>query len=123
MNNLEQPRDIQGKDMITDARAEVDLIAALHLEALFTMGNLANAGDQSNRATRSVTAIPHSTEYDSLQLRHRLAVIQTLAVRARGLTIKIGVAQDASTRRNDAVSSQPPANAVAEEDIYRRNVW
>jgi len=82
--------------MITDARAQVDLIASLHLEALFKMGHLANAGDQSNRVTHSVAAAPHSTEQDSLQLRHRLAVIQTLAVRAQGLTIKIDMAQDAS---------------------------
>jgi len=43
-------------------------------------------------------------------------------VRARGLTVKSDMAQDASTRRNDIVSSQSPANAVAEEDIYRRSV-
>jgi len=80
--------------MTTDARAQIDLIAALHLEALFKMGHL----------THSATAIPHSTEQESLQLRHRLAVIETLAVRARGLTIKTDMAQDESTRRNDAVN-------------------
>jgi hypothetical protein len=94
--------------MIMDARAQVDLIDALHLDALFKMGHLEIASDQSNRVTRSVTAIPHSTEYDALQLRHRLAVIETLAVRARGLTVKTDMAQDASARRNDAVSSQSP---------------
>jgi hypothetical protein len=52
-----------------------------------------------------------------------LALIQTLALHTRGLTAKPDMAQDASTRRNDAVSSQSPANAAAEEDIYRRNVW
>lgn len=109
--------------MITDARAQVDLIAALHLEALFKMEHLEIASDQSNPVTRSVTAIPHSTEYDSLQLRHRLAVIQTLAVRARGLTVKTDMAQDLSTRRNDTVFSQSPQNAASEEDIYRKNVW
>jgi hypothetical protein len=53
---------------------------------------LESANDRTDRVTRSVTAIPHSTEYDSLQLRHRLAVIQTLAVRARGLTVKTDMA-------------------------------
>ena len=85
--------------MIVDARAQVDLIAALHLETLFKMGHLENAGDQGDRATHSVAATPHSTEYESSQLRHRLAVIQTLAVRARGLTIKTDMAQQALTRR------------------------
>jgi hypothetical protein len=79
--------------MIMEARAQADLIAELHLEALFTMGHLESAGNQSNRATHSVTTIPHSTEHDSLRLRHRLAVIQTLAVRGRGLTIKTDMAQ------------------------------
>jgi hypothetical protein len=83
--------------MITDARAQVDLIAALRLEALFKRGHI-----------ESVAAIPHSAEYDSLQLRHRLAVIQTLAVTARGLTVKSDMAQDASTRRSDTVSSPSP---------------
>jgi hypothetical protein len=40
--------------MIMDARAQVDRIAALHLEALFKTGHC----DQSNRLARSVTAIP-----------------------------------------------------------------
>ena len=109
--------------MITDARAQVDLIAALHLEALFKMGHLESTSEQSNRATHSTTAIPHSTERDSLQLRHRLAVIQTLAVRARGLTIKTDMAQDESTRRNEIVFSQSPPDAAAEEDLYRKNAW
>ena len=94
--------------MITDVRAQIDLIAALHLGAL--------ASNQSDRAIRSVTSIPHSMEQESLHLRHRLAVIQTLAVRARGLTIKTDMAQDESTRRNGTVSSQLPANAAAEEE-------
>jgi hypothetical protein len=108
--------------MIKDVRAQADLIAELHLDGLFKMGYLENTGDQIKRVTRFVTAIPHSTEYDSLQLRDRLEIIHTLAVRARGLTVKTDMAQDASTRRNDAVSSRSPANAAAEEDIGRRNV-
>ena len=108
--------------MIKDVRAQADLIAELHLDGLFKMGYLENTGDQIKRVTRFVAAIPHSTEYDSLQLRDRLEIIHTLAVRARGLTVKSDMAQDASTRRNDIVSSQSPANAVAEEDIYRRSV-
>ena|ERR1700677_2312926 len=91
-DSFERPRHVQGKGMITDARAHVDLIAALHLEALFNVRPLESANDRTDRVTRSVTAIPHSTEYDSLQLRHRLAVIQTLAVRARGLTVKTDMA-------------------------------
>jgi hypothetical protein len=108
--------------MITDARAQVDLIAAFHLKALLKMGQSENAGNQSNLATRAVTAAPHSPEYDSQQLRHRLAVIQTLAVRARGLTVKTDMAKYASTRKNDTLSLQS-ANAAAEEDFHRRNVW
>jgi hypothetical protein len=82
--------------MIMDARAQVDLIAALHLEALFKMGHFDNP----------ITTIAHPTEYDALQLRHRLAVIQTLAVRARGLTVKTDMGTH--QRRNDTVSSQSP---------------
>lgn len=78
--------------MITDARAQADLIAALHLEALFKIGHLESAGDGNNGRTHSVAAIPHSAEFDSLHLRHRLAVVQTLAVRARGLTIQTDMA-------------------------------
>ncbi len=109
--------------MLTDARAQVDLIAALHLEALFKTGHLESAGEQSNRATQPATAIPNSTEQDSLRLRDRLAVIQALSVRARGLTLKTDMAQDASTRRNETVSSPLPPNAATEEGIHRKNVW
>jgi hypothetical protein len=91
-----------------DARAQVDLIAALHLEALFETGDVENTGNQSNLVKRSANAVAHSTEYDSLQLRHRLAVIETLAIRARGLTVKTDMARDASARRNDIASPQPP---------------
>jgi hypothetical protein len=90
--------------MITDACAQVDLIAALHLEALFKMGHLENPSDQSNQVTDSVTAIPHPTEHDSLRLRHRLSVIQSMALRARGLTIKTDMAQEAPTRTIDVVA-------------------
>jgi hypothetical protein len=96
--------------MITDARAQVDLIAALHLESLFKTGRLENPGDQSNQATDSATAIPQSTEHDSLRLRHRLSVIQSLALHARGLTIKTDMAQEAPSQRIDGASSQFPEN-------------
>lgn len=56
--------------MITDARAQVDLIAALHLEAFFKMGHLENTGDQSNWIKRSVTAIPQSTQSTTSLDRH-----------------------------------------------------
>jgi hypothetical protein len=91
--------------MITDARAQVDLIAALHLEGLFRLGHLEKTSEQSNAVTRSVPEIAHSREYDSLQLRQRLAFIRTLAARARGSIVKIDMAQDASTRSSDTVSS------------------
>jgi hypothetical protein len=68
--------------MITNARAQLDLIATLHLEALFKMGHLDNAGEQ--------TAIPRTTEQESLQLERRLAVIRSLAVRAQDLTVDDG---------------------------------
>jgi hypothetical protein len=109
--------------MFPDARTQVDLIVALNLEGLFKMGHLGNAGDQSDRLTRSVAPIPHSKEYDSLQLRRRLAIIRNLAVRAPGLTIKTDMAQDASTRRNDDVFSQSSANAAARGGYLRRKVW
>jgi hypothetical protein len=70
--------------MITDARAQVDLIAALHLES---------ANDQCNRVTHAETAIPHSMAHDSVQLRHRLAAVQRLAFLAQGLTIKTDMAR------------------------------
>jgi hypothetical protein len=63
--------------MIKDVRAQADLIAELHLDGLFKIGYSENAGDQIKRVTRFVTAIPHSAEYDSLQLRHRLEIIHT----------------------------------------------
>jgi hypothetical protein len=51
--------------MIKDARAQVDLIAALHLEALFKMGHLESPGDQS----------------DSQQLRLKTAMGQDESIR------------------------------------------
>jgi hypothetical protein len=64
--------------MITDARAQIDLIASLHLERLFETAHVKNANDQSNRAARPKTEIPGSTENGSLPLRRRLAVIQVV---------------------------------------------
>jgi hypothetical protein len=79
--------------MIRDVRAQVDLIAALHLEALFKLRYLENAGDQGNRVAHVKTATLHSKEHDSVQLRHRLALIRSLAVLAQGLTIKTDMVQ------------------------------
>jgi hypothetical protein len=45
--------------MITDARAQVDLIAALHLDALFKMGHLENLSDQSIVAAKEDTDRRH----------------------------------------------------------------
>jgi len=106
--------------MIADVRAQVDLIASLHLEEMFKMEHLERARDQGNRMTHVENAIPHSREHDPVQLRHRMTVIQSLALRAQGLTIKSDMAQYASTRRKETVSSQSPANIAAKEDIYRR---
>ena len=38
--------------MIKDVRAQADLIAALHLDGLFKMGYLNNAGNQRNSEKR-----------------------------------------------------------------------
>ena len=59
-----------------------DLIAALHLESSFNVGQ--RVGDKINRATYLEPAIHYSDEHDAVQLRHRLAFIQSLAVRAQG---------------------------------------
>jgi len=73
----------------------VDLIVALHLEALFNTRHLESACNQSHRLADGKTALPHSREYDSLQLRHRLAAIQSLAACVQGLTIKTDMARTA----------------------------
>jgi hypothetical protein len=81
------------KAMITDVRAQVDLIGTLHLEALFKLRHLEGAAHQDNRAAHVETAILHSKEHDSVQLRHRLALIRGLALLAQGLTIETDMAQ------------------------------
>ena len=78
------------------------------------MGHFDGASDQSNRATHAGTTIPQLKERQAVQLRHRLAVIQSLALRARDLTIKTDMAK-AATHRNDTVSSLRAANAPARD--------
>jgi hypothetical protein len=87
--------------MILDARAQVDLIAALKLEALFKLGRLDSVSEQSTAMTVE-TEILHSKMHDSVQLRHRLAAIRSLALLAQGRTIKIDMA--ASNHSNEAIS-------------------
>jgi hypothetical protein len=88
--------------MITDARARIDFIATLHLETLYRTRHL-SAGYDSRRAAHIESAIPPSNEHDAIQLRHRLADMQSLSLRARGFTPDIGDA--APTRENDAGTS------------------
>jgi hypothetical protein len=89
--------------MILDARAQVDLIAALKLEALFKLGRLDSVSEQSTAMTVE-TEILHSKMHDSVQLRHRLAAIRSLALLAQGRTIKIDMAKAASNHSNEAIS-------------------
>jgi hypothetical protein len=100
--------------MITDARAQIDLIAALHLEVLFE-GLAKSARGESNRMTRTETAMPHSKRHDSIQLRDRLALIRSLALRAQGLTSKTDIANGAAQQMREAVSSLPAVAVAAQE--------
>jgi hypothetical protein len=68
-------------DMIKDARSQGELIAALRLESLFKAGYLEAAGTKRDGAVR---------------LRRRLEFIQSLAVRAQGLSLKSDMAKIAS---------------------------
>lgn len=95
---------VQGKPMITEARAQIDLIATLHLETLYRARHL-SAGYDSTRVAHIESAIPQSNEHDAIQLRHRLAAIQNLSLRARGLCITTDIGNAAPTRGNDAVTS------------------
>jgi hypothetical protein len=63
--------------MITDALSQGDLIAELHLESLFNSG-----------ATHAEPEVHFPREQDAVRLRHRLALIDKLAIDAQGLSFK-----------------------------------
>ena len=95
---------VQGKPMITDAGAQIDLIATLHLETLYRTRRLSASYD-SNPVAHIESAIPPSNEHDAIQLRHRLAAMQSLSLRARGLYITPDNGDAAPTRENDGGTS------------------
>jgi hypothetical protein len=72
--------------MITDAQSQGDLIAALHLESLFNSGHMPHVAD------------------DAVQLRGRLAFIQTLAVNAQGLFFKTNTAAFGANEKSSAAA-------------------
>jgi hypothetical protein len=67
--------------MIKDARSQSELIAALRLESLFKGGYLEDASSRRD---------------DAVRLRRRLEFIQSLAVRAQGLSLKSDMTKVAS---------------------------
>jgi hypothetical protein len=99
--------------MVTDARAQADLIARLHLEALFKLGHLESACGQSNGITNIEPVFPHTRTHNSVQLRDRLAFIRRLALHAQGLTIQIDMAKAASKQVHVPDSSLGPAEVAA----------
>jgi hypothetical protein len=96
--------------MITDARSQGDLIAALHLEPSI---KARRGSDESNGATRSNQANLYSTERAAVELRHRLAFVQSLAVTARGSSIKTDMAAAATTEKDNATRLRATANVAA----------
>jgi hypothetical protein len=96
--------------MITDARSQGGLIAALHLESLFNAGQ--SVGDKSNRATYVEPAIQYANEHDAVQLRQRLEFIRSLAVSAQGLSIKTDMAKAVSLEKSRAAAFRAAANVA-----------
>jgi len=96
--------------MITDAPPQDDLIAALHLESLFNVGQ--SVGDKRNRATYVEPATHYSNEHDAVQLRHRLEFIQGLALDAQGLSIKTDMAKALSSEKSRAAAFRAAANVA-----------
>jgi hypothetical protein len=66
----------EGDAMTTDLASQGDLIAELHLESLFNSG-----------ATHTEPEV-HFPKRDALRLRHRLALLEKLAIDAQGLSFK-----------------------------------
>jgi hypothetical protein len=64
--------------MIKDARSQGELIAALRLESLFKAGYLEDASARHD---------------DAVRLRRRLEFVQSLAIRAQGLSLKSDMAK------------------------------
>jgi hypothetical protein len=98
------------KAMIMDARSRRNLIAALHLEPSI---NVRRGSDESNGAKRGNQANHYSTDRAAVELRHRLAFVQSLAVTARGSTIKTDMAAAATTAKDNATRSRATANVAA----------
>ena len=96
--------------MITDAPPQGDLIAALHLESLFNVGQ--SVGDKRNRATCAESATHYSDEHDAVELRHRLEFIQRLADSAQGLSIKTDMAKDLSSEESRAAAFRAAVNVA-----------
>jgi hypothetical protein len=85
--------------MITDARPQGDLIAALHLESLFNPRRLGSLGERSNPVSYEEPAIHYPNEHDAVQMRRRLAFVERLAVRAQALTIKTNIGTASSIEK------------------------
>lgn len=96
--------------MITDARSQGDLIAALHLESSI---NSRRASDKGNSATCNEPANHCATERAALLLRHRLAFVQSLAITARGLSIKADMAEAATAEKHNGDWSRATTNVAA----------
>jgi hypothetical protein len=99
--------------MITDARPDGDVIAALHLESLVNPGHLGSLSERSNPVTCAEAAIHHPNEHDAVQIRSRLAFVETLAVRAQGVTIKTDIATAGSIEKSGAATLRAAANVIA----------
>jgi hypothetical protein len=65
---------------------------------------------------------PHSQEHDPTQLRRRLAVMQSLALRAQGSTVKTDMARAASTQRCYTPFFARSGNRYGPENIFARGL-
>lgn len=106
---LSQPQ-LRIRAMITDARSRGNLIAALHLQPSISVRR---GSDENNGARRGNQANHYSTERAAVELRHRLAFVQSLAVTARGSSIKTDMAAAATTEKDNATRSRATANVAA----------
>jgi hypothetical protein len=97
--------------MITDPQAHRRLIAALHWESLFDAGHLEGIGDRSNQVACAQPATLYPKEQGAVRPRGRLASIESLAISARGLSIKTGAASALSI--DDVTTARATANVAA----------
>jgi len=98
--------------MITDARSQGDLIAALHLESSVNSGDLRSTRDQSSRETHVEPEIHRPNEHDPVLLRHRLALTKRLVVSAQALSIK-SEAETGPVETSSTSASRAAANVTA----------